>query len=179
TTELRKLDLTLLLDLLRIEKDDELWGRLMPPVVALMEDLLLVGDIDAACQLGTVITDALSASDTTPERRQHALIAIDLLVAGSMMRHLITHVATVDDKQFERLKTMCTAMGEVLVRPLADTISTNIGERVRERLTAILIAFGPVGRQHAERMKTSTNAAVRRTALYLLQEFGGHEALPD
>ena len=56
TSELRQLDLTLLLDLLRIEPDDQCWDRLMPPVVALLEDLLLVGDFDAAIELIGLIT---------------------------------------------------------------------------------------------------------------------------
>jgi HEAT repeat protein len=36
-----------------------------------------------------------------------------------------------------------------------------------------------VGRRTVERLKSSPNAAVRRTAIYLLREFGGSEALPD
>src|SRR5204862_75609 len=48
-----------------------------------------------------------------------------------------------------------------------------------ERLTAILIAFGSVGRRTIERLKSSQNPAVRRTAIYLMREFGGSDALPD
>ena len=36
-----------MLDLLRIEQDDERWRELMKPLVGLIEDLLLVGDFDA------------------------------------------------------------------------------------------------------------------------------------
>ena len=96
-----------------------------------------------------------------------------------MMRHLTTHLATMDDPQFERVKTMCTSLGEVLVRAIAETISTDISERVRDRLTSVLIAFGPAGRRQVERLKSSQNPAVRRTALFLLRELGGQEALPE
>ena len=48
TSVLRALDLTLMLDLLRIEENDDRWGEMMTPLVALIEDLLLVGDFDAA-----------------------------------------------------------------------------------------------------------------------------------
>lgn len=178
TSELRQLDLTLLLDLLRIEQDDQRWGSLMPPVVALLEDLLLVGDFDAAVELMALVTRNM-APPSSSERRQMAVIAVDLLVAGSMMRHLVTHLATIDDVQFERVKAVCASMGEVLVRPLAEALSTDMGERARHRLTAILVAFGPAGRRQVERLKSSANAAVRRTAIYLIREFGGHEALPD
>ncbi|HWF85003.1 MAG TPA: HEAT repeat domain-containing protein, partial [Vicinamibacterales bacterium] len=178
TGALRALDLTLLLDLLRIEVDEERWGELIAPVVALMEDLLLVGDFDAAIELLQVLVhEAAPGGDTA--RRQHAMIGIDLLVAGSMMRHIVTHLGTIDDTQFERVKTMCVSLGEVLVRPLAEALSIEERGRTRERLTSILLAYGVIGRRTVERLKNSPNAAVRRTAIYLMREFGGTEALPD
>src|SRR5262249_47282207 len=101
------------------------------------------------------------------------------LVSGSMMRHIVTHLGTIDDAQFERVKAMCVSLGVVLVRPLAETLSVEERPRTRERLTAILVAFGAVARKTIERLKASSNAAVRRTAIYLMRDFGGSEALPD
>ena len=43
----------------------------------------------------------------------------------------------------------------------------------------MLIAFGAAGRREVERLKSSPNPAVRRTAIFLLREFGGSEALPE
>jgi HEAT repeat protein len=74
---------------------------------------------------------------------------------------------------------MCLSIGEVLIRPLAEALSTEERTRPRERLTAILLGFGAIGRREVERLKNSPNAAVRRTAVYLLREFGGSEALPE
>jgi HEAT repeat protein len=74
---------------------------------------------------------------------------------------------------------MCVSLGEVLIRPLAEALSAEERARPRERLTAILLAFGAIGRREVERLKTSPNPAVRRTAVYLLREFGGREALPE
>lgn len=178
TSEVRKLDLTLVLDLLRIEEDPERWATLMRPVVALIEDLLLVGDFDAASDLVAALV-----RETKPEaaqgRRQTALTAIDVLVAGAMMRHIAGHLPNIDEGPFERIKTMCLSVGEVLIRPLAEALSAEERTRPRERLTAILIAFGASGRRQVERLKSSPNAAVRRTAVYLLRNFGGSEALPE
>ena len=178
TTALRALDLTLLRDLLRIVEDDNRWGELMVPVVRLLEDLLLVGDFDAALAIVEILVGEAHGNGTTA-RRQHAMTAIDMLIAGSMMRHVASHLATIDETQFERVKKMCVSLGEVLVRPLAETLSVEERPRTRERLTSILLAFGAVGRRTVERLKTSANAAVRRTAIHLLREFGGTEALPD
>ena len=178
TSEVRKLDLTLVLDLLRIERDTERWRMLMRPVVALIEDLLLVGDFDAADELlATLVKEA--RNQESKERSQTATTAIDILVSGPMMRHIVSHLATIDQAQFERIKTMCVSVGEVLIRPLAEALTAEDRTRPRERLTAILIAFGSIGRREVERLKNSPNAAVRRTAIYLLRNFGGSEALPE
>jgi hypothetical protein len=178
TTSLRALDLTLMLDLLRIEQDEDRWRELMKPLVGLIEDLLLVGDFDAAAALIAVLV-AEAGGDGPAARRQIALTAIDVLIAGSMMRHVTTHLATIDEAQFERVKTMCVSLGEVLVRPLAEALSVEERPRTRERLTSVLLAFGSVGRRTIERLKGSQNPAVRRTAIHLMRQFGGNEALPD
>jgi len=180
TTSLRALDLTLVLDLLRIEPDEGRWGELMTPVVGLLEDLLLVGDFDAAIEvLAVLVAEAGHTATASTARRQHATTAIDLLIAGSMMRHTTTHLATIEEMQFERVKAMCVSLGEVLVRPLAEALSVEERPRTRERLTAILLAFGSVGRRTIERLKNSQNPAVRRTAIHLMRQFGGSDALPD
>ena len=177
-TALRALDLAVLLDLLRIEQDVDKWGELMVPVIKLLEDQLLVGDFDAALQLLDVLV--IEARGTGPvQRRQHATTAIDTLISGSMMRHVSTHLPTMDELQFQRVKAMCVSLGEVLVRPLAEALSVEERPRTRERLTDILIAFGAVGRRTVERLKESKNAAVRRTAIQLMAQYGGTEALPD
>jgi hypothetical protein len=178
TTALRSLDIALMIDLLRIEQDEERWRELMKPLVGLIEDLLLVGDFDAAAELIAVLVGEGGGTGSTA-RRQIALTAIDVLIAGSMMRHVTTHLATVDEAQFERVKAMCVSLGEVLVRPLAEALSVEERPRTRERLTAVLLAFGSVGRRTIERLKNSQNPAVRRTAIHLMRQFGGSESLPD
>ncbi len=178
TSVVRTLDLTLLLDLLRIEQDAGQWRDLMRPVVSQIEDLLLVGDFEAAQQLlAVLVTEA--GPDGTSGRKSSAARAIEQLVGGPMMRHIVSHLATIEDAQFARVKELCLTIGGVLVRPLAEALSTEERGRTRERLTALLISFGAKGRQTVERLKHSPNPAVRRTAIYLLREFGGKDALPD
>ena len=87
-----------------------------------------------------------------------------MLIAGSMMRHITTHLATIDEAQFERVKAMCVSLGEVLVRPLAEALSVEERPRTRERLTAILLAFGvgrPADDRAAEELAESGGAADR------------------
>ena len=97
-----------------------------------------------------------------------------------MMRHIVSHLATVDDTQFERLKTMCVSIGEVIVRPLAEALTAEQRARLARpshlHSDCVRVASG---RHEVERLKNSPNAAVRRTAIYLLREFGGSDALPE
>ena len=64
TSALGALDVKLLLDLLRIDHDPAHWGTLMTPVVRLLDDLLLVGDFEAASQLVSVLASEAS-NDTS------------------------------------------------------------------------------------------------------------------
>src|SRR5262245_16470122 len=114
TSELRTLDLTLLIDLLNIESEDHKWAALTPTVIGMIDDLLLVGDFESAAQLLAVIVRE-SQGDGSKGRRQAALTAIDMLVAGPMMRHIVSHLGTIDDTQFGRVKEMCISLGEVLI----------------------------------------------------------------
>ena len=174
-SELRAVDLQLLLDLLTIEENPEHWRDVTQPVVLHIEDLLLVGDLEAALQL----IDALlvEAKRDTP-RKAAAVAAIDRVVA-SMMRHLVVHVPTLDDQMFGRIKRLCYDIGPVVIKPLAEALSVEQRGRSRQRLTELLLGFGAAGRQSVERLRNSANPAVRRTAVYLLREFGGSDALPD
>jgi hypothetical protein len=175
TTALRSLDVTLLLDLLSIERDDERWRKLLPPVLALLDDLLLVGDFNTASQLVAVLADEASRDGA---RRADAAAAIERLVAGSM-RHILTHVPLIDEAQAERAGALCLQLGEPMIRPLAEALAVEQTSRARERLTTILLGFGTAGRRTIEQLKGSTNAAVRRTAILLMRQFGGNDALPD
>jgi HEAT repeat protein len=178
TSELRRLDLALVLDLLRIEDDEERRANLVGPVVALVEDLSLVGDFEAAQELLTAIVSEGRPLAAAP-RGKTARSAVDRMIAGPLLRHVAAHLDGIDDTQFERVKTMCTLLGEPLVRPLAEMIATEERSRSRERLMTLLVAFGAAGRKEVERLKSSSNPAVRRAAVYLLREFGGSEALPE
>lgn len=178
TSELRRLDLSLVLDLMRIEQDLTRRTALMDPVVSLIDDLLLVGDFEAAdIVLGVLGEDARRHEQ--PERQALAQATLERLITPATMRHFVAHLATLDDTQFARVKGICLSLGERFVRPLAEALSVEERTRTRERLSDILLGFGSVGRAEIEQLKSSANPAVRRTAIYLLREFGGSDALPD
>jgi HEAT repeat protein len=175
-SEVRKLDLALVRDLLRIETDAAQWATLMQPVVALIDDLLLVGDFEAADSLVHVLVQQRSRGTT---HQRAAAGAIEALVAGPMMRHVAGHLATIEDAPIECVTRMFLALGDAVLTPLAELLIEESDPRARVRLTAVFIAFGASGRREVDRLKRSPNATVRRAAIGVLRQFGDSEALSE
>ncbi len=174
--EVRALDLQLLVDLLRIETDPDRWKHITIPVVSHIEDLLLVGDFDAAIQLATILVD--EAKNDGP-RQAAAYAAVDRMVHGAMTTHIVSHVRSVDVEAFKHLEKLCYMVGPSVVKPLAEALAVEKRTVARQRFTQILLGYGADGRLAVEQLRASANPAVRRTAIHLLREFGGSEALPD
>lgn len=177
-SELRHLDLQLLLDLLEIEEDHDKWTAIVDPVVARVDDLVLLGDFESAVPLArALLGHAETGGHST--RRPVAALALERLATGRLMDHLVGHLRTIDDETFEHVKVLCHALGAPVIRPLAEALAAEDRGRAFRRLTDVLVSFGSRGRDAVEQLKNSANPAVRRTAVYLLRAFGGNDALPE
>jgi HEAT repeat protein len=174
--EVRALDLKLLLDLLTIEKDPERWRQMTFPAVSHIEDLLLVGDFEGALHLTEKLAQEVKEEGV---RKEHAAAALSRLVNGAMMSHIVSHLNSVDHDTVEHIKSLCTMVGPALINGLAEALAVEKRTAARQRLTQLLLGFGAAGRPAVEQLRASANPAVRRTAIHLLREFGGTEALPD
>ena len=174
--EVRALDLQLLVDLLVIEADPEKWRQVTIPVVSHIEDCLIVGDFDAAVQLTTILSE--EARNDGP-RKPAATAALTRLVDGSMMTQVVSHLRAVDDASAGKLNTLLHLAGPSVLKALAEALAVEKSAAARQRFTQILLGFGSSGRNAVEQLRASANPAVRRTAIHLLQKFGGTEALPD
>ena len=173
--ELRRLDHLLMLDLLRLEQDPERWATLMHPATALVNDQLLIGDFECAAQVVEVLVRERAGSI----HHVAAARALEQLTSGPLVRHVAEHVAVLDEPQFEALSRWLVGIGDRLAKALADRLTDDLATLTRERLTTLIVAFGPAGRAEAERLRHSTSAAARRAAVQMLQQFGGHEALAE
>ncbi|MGE0705660.1 MAG: HEAT repeat domain-containing protein [Vicinamibacterales bacterium] len=173
TNEIRRLDVTLMIDLLRVETAQ---GRLAlaPPVVALLDDLLLLGDFESAVAILRVVQDGSAGSDVATAKEIAKRLSNNQTVA-----HIVAHLATIDEAQLEQMKAFCVGVGDGLIKPMAEALASEERARPRERLTSLFIAFGPAGRREIERLKAATNPGARKTAVTLLRRFGGKEALSE
>ncbi|OFW11751.1 MAG: hypothetical protein A3H96_24720 [Acidobacteria bacterium RIFCSPLOWO2_02_FULL_67_36] len=173
---LRSLDHLLLLDLLAIEEDALRWRDLAHTVIGHAEDLVRVGYFDQAWQLAERVVEQAGAD---PARAPYGATALEQFGRGTMMKHVASHLRIADDEVYERFMRLCHAIGTPVIAPLAEALSTEQDARARRRLREILLGFGARGRESVQKLMSAPNWEVRRTAAYLLREFGGAEGLEE
>ena len=173
---LRALDQLLLVDLLTIEPDPLRWRDIADTVLTHAEDLVRVGYFDQAWQLAEAV---VREAERNVARRPHADAALQRFGRSSMMKHVAGHLRNVDDAGYERFKALCHGIGTPVITPLAEVLSAEQDARSRRRLRDILLAFGAKGRESVQQLMNASNWEVRRTAAYLLREFGGSEGLKE
>ena len=173
---LRSLDHQLLVDLLTIESEPLRWRDIAETVAAHAEDLVRVGYFDQAWALADAV---VLQGNREPGRRAFAPKALERFGRGTMMKHVSTHLRGADDTSFARFKALCHTIGPSIIPALAEALSAEQDARSRRRLRDILLGFGGSGREAVRQLMNAPSWEVRRTAAYLLREFGGAEGLKD
>jgi HEAT repeat protein len=174
----RHLDAQMLVDLMALGDDPRHWRELADLAIARIDVLVVMADFTTA----TFLVESLHR-----QAREHAEPAIQTLcgtlldqaVNAATMRHVASHLDTTDKDVVSGAKRFCHTAGTSIVGPLAEVLSREERTRARQHLVEILLGLGSSGRQAVERLKQSANPAVRRTAVLLLREFGGSDALLD
>ena len=175
-TALHALDLQLLTDLLAIEPDASRWRDIAETVIAHAEDLVRVGYFDQAWLLADRVA---IEGQKDPSRASVARAALERLGSAAMMKHVAKYLRGADDEAYGRFKQLCHGIGPAVIPPLAEVLSAEQDARSRRRLRDILVGFGAAGRESVQRLMNAPNWEVRRTAAYLLREFGGAEGLRE
>ena len=170
------LDAQMLIDLMALQHDVRRWRELADLAIARIDRLVVVGDFSSATFLvGAIHHQAQSHDEPAVQTAAGALV--DHMLNTATMRHVATHLDTIDNDTVAAATRFCHALGTSVVGPLAVALSSEERTRARQHLIEILLGLGAAGRQSVERLKQSPNPAVRRTAVLLLREFGGSNAL--
>jgi hypothetical protein len=173
---LRGYDRALLADLLAIETDPLRWRDVAEIAMGHADELAGAGCFSEGCQLvEAIIEQGFHRGD----RHTHAAAALERFGRGSMMKHVAAHLREADDEDYERVKRLWHALGPSAVAALGQVLSVEQDARSRRRLRDILLGFGSEGREAVRQLMNAPNWEVRRTAAYLLREFGGAEALNE
>ena len=175
-TALRNLDHSLLEDLLRIEEDAARWRDIAETTVSHADDLVRVGYFDQALALAQAVA---AEGVRVPARGSAAKGVLERLARGAMIKHAGKQLRTADEQAYERFKQLSHAIGPAVIPPLAEALSSEQDARGRRRLRDILVGFGAAGRESVQQLMNAANWEVRRTAAFLLREFGGAEGLKE
>jgi hypothetical protein len=173
---LRSLDQDLLTDLLHIENDPSRWRDIVDTVITHADDLVRVGHFDQAWRL---IETVIAQGNPSPFRRPHAIAALDRFAKGSLIKHVAPYLREADDQRYERFRHICHAIGPSIVVPLAEVLATEQHAGARKHLRDLLVGFGPKGAEAVRPLLNAQSWEVRRTAGFLLREFGGTEGLKE
>ena len=173
---LRTLDRDLLVDLLHIEGDASRWRDVADTVVTHADDLVRVGSFDQAWELIDVLIEQGARS---PFREPHATSALQRFATGALVKHVAVYLRTASDESSELFRKISHAIGLPIIAPLAEALAAEQDGRSRRRLRDILIGFGPRGADSVRPLMNAQSWEVRRTAAFLLREFGGAEALKE
>jgi HEAT repeats len=170
---IRALDAQLLQDLLTIEQDRERWKDIAETVVAYVDDMARIGQAETAWPFAEQLSREASGASN---RREPAAQALSKLARGNLLRQALKELRTADDVSFGRTLRLCHAIGPSSIPTLAEVLSGEHDPKARRRIREILVGFGARGREAARQLLNAPNWEVRRTAAYLLSEFGGAEA---
>jgi hypothetical protein len=173
---LRSLDQALLTDLLHIENDPSRWRDLSDTVVTHADDLVRVGHFE---QAWTLIETLVDQGARNPFRQPHATAAVDRFGRGSLMTYVAPHLRSASEESYERFQRLCHMIGPSIVASLAEVLAAEQDARSRKRLRDILVGFGPRGAESVRPLLNAPSWEVRRTAAFLLREFGGVEGLKE
>lgn len=175
-TALRGLDHQLLVDLLGIEEDSARWRDVAETTAAHAEDLVRVGHFDQSWALADAI---ISHAEAVPGRASFLPQILQRFGRSALMKHVAAHLRTADEEAFARFERLCRAIGTPVIAPLAEVLSAEQDARSRRRLRDVLVGFGAQGRDVVQQLMNAPNWEVRRTAAFLLREFGGSEGLRE
>jgi hypothetical protein len=173
---LRGLDHQLLHDLLVIEEDPVRWRDVADTVAGHAEDLVRVGYFDQAWELAGAI---IRHGRAVPERTEFLPQLLQRFGRGPHMKHVAAHLRSADDAAFNQFEQLCRSIGTPVIAPLAEALSAEQDARSRRRLRDVLVGFGAQGRDAVQQLMNAPNWEVRRTAAFLLLEFGGSEGLKE
>jgi HEAT repeat protein len=173
---LRSLDHQLLEDLLRIEEDPARWRDIAETVTSHADDLIRVGYFEQALALAECVSDE---GARTPARTAAARAVLERLGRGGDRPAGGQTAAHGRRRDLPAVQAAGALDRAGAIPSLAEALSTETDARGRRRLRDILVGFGAAGREAVQQLMNAANWEVRRTAAFLLREFGGEEGLKE
>ncbi|MBI3400444.1 MAG: HEAT repeat domain-containing protein [Acidobacteria bacterium] len=137
----RSLSVTLLIDLLTLERDATRAEGIAQDMGALAEDLLMSGSYDDAQSVTKALRDR--AAKTGAMGRDACRQALDRLGDSLAMRETVALIAEMDDRGWETIRTVIATIGPACTEALTPVVAVEKETIASKRAEEIIIGFGP------------------------------------
>jgi hypothetical protein len=136
----RRLSVTLLVDLLRIERDPAQAHSLVDEMGAIAEDLILAADYEAALEVAKIL--AQSAKDAASVAHDAAQRMLLDLARSTAIREAIALLDVMDERQYGGFRLLFPALGAATVEVLHKRLLTETEGQARLRTLEVIAGFG-------------------------------------
>ncbi len=172
----RRLSVTLLIDLLKLETDPSRAPELARDVGALAEDLLLAGDYESA----VAVVSALAAHAAKPSSVAHegSRRALDELVSTVAFREAADLLENMADDEAARFAQVCRHVGPASTDALLPLLESEELTRGRQRAATIVLQHGVRAITRLGPLVSSNKWTAQKNAAELLGEIGVAEGVP-
>jgi HEAT repeat protein len=172
----RRLSVTLLIDLLNLESDPARVPELARDVAALAEDLLLAGDYESAA----AVVSALARHAANPKTVAHqgSRLALDGLVSTVAFREAAELLEAMTETEAALFAEVCRQVGPASTDALLRLFESEEATPGRRRATAIICGYGVRAVTRLGPLVSSRHWSAQRNAAELLGEIGVAEAVP-
>jgi len=172
----RRLSVTLLIDLLTLERDASRAVELARDVAALAEDLLLAGDYDSALTVVTALRNR--AGDTKAVTSQGCRLALDGLVATAAFHETADLLGDMSEAESGLFADICAKIGPAAIDALKPHLEEEPLTPARARATNVIRRYGNRAVSRLSSLAGSRTWAAQRNAADLLGEIAAPEAVP-
>ena len=172
----RRLSVTLLTDLLKLEQDPARAPELARDVAALAEDLLLAGDYESTLAVVTALQ--AQAADATAVTSQSSRVSLDGVVSTVAFHETAEILGEMQEQEASIFADICARIGPPATDALKAHLETDAVTPGRTRATAIIRQYGARAVSRLNSVVGSSTWAAQRNAAELLGEIGAPEGVP-
>lgn len=173
---IRRLSVTLLIDLLNLERDRSRAPDLATDLATLAEDLLMAGDYEQVQRVVTAL--ATSAADQSAVASRACRQALDRLAASTAVREAAEDLGEMDDREAEQFSDICRLCGPAAAEVLLPLVAVETPTRARGLASRIIVAMGAPVVDRLGPLVKSPHWYVQRNAAELLGRIATREAVP-
>ncbi len=172
----RRLSVILLIDLLKLERDAARAPELARDVAALVDDLVLAGDYEAALSVVTALQ--AQATDAKAVASQASRLALDGVVTTAAFHQTADLLGDMTDDEARMFAEICARIGPAAADALRGHFDAETLTPARVRATAIVRDYGVRAVTRLAPLVGSGTWAAKRNVAELFGEIGGAEAVP-